>query len=59
VGLAAHSPGHYVLRGLRIGYRANGVDDLGTVTHAVALCVTDPGDQPGACPPPPITTGSG
>jgi len=59
VGLTADSPGHYVLRGLRIGYRVNGVDDVGTVTHAVALCVTDPGDQPGACQPPPITTGSG
>jgi hypothetical protein len=59
VGLTADSPGHYVLRGLRIGYRVNGVDDVGTVTHAVALCVTDPGDQPGACEPPPLTTAAG
>jgi hypothetical protein len=56
VGLQADGPGDYVLRGLRIGYRVAGGDDVGTVSHAVALCVTDPGDQPGACTPPPTTT---
>jgi hypothetical protein len=59
VGLQADRPGHYVLRGLRIAYRVGGVDDVGTVSHAVALCVTDPGDRPGACTPPPTATTPG
>jgi hypothetical protein len=55
VGLAAGAPGHYVLRGLRIRYRVGGTETAGTVSHAVALCVTDPGDQPGACPLPTVS----
>lgn len=52
VGLVAARPGRYVLRGLRIRYVANGLQHEGTVDHAVALCVADPDDQAGDCPPP-------
>jgi hypothetical protein len=55
VGLAADAPGHYVLRGLRIRYRVGSASEVGTVSHAVALCVTDPGDQPGTCEPPTVS----
>ena len=50
VGLAADRPGHYVLRGLRIRYTRRTARAMSARSaHAVALCVTDPGDQPGDC----------
>jgi hypothetical protein len=52
VGLVAHRPGRYVLRGLRIRYVVDGKEREGTLSHAVAICATDPGDQAGACAPP-------
>jgi hypothetical protein len=52
IGLLAHRPGRYVLRGLRITYVVDGAEREGTLAHAVALCATDPGDQAGVCSPP-------
>lgn len=52
VGLVADRPGRYVLRGLRVRYVVGGVEREGTLTHAIAVCATDPGDQAGDCTPP-------
>lgn len=52
VGLVADRPGRYVLSGLRVRYVADGVEREGTLTHAIAVCATDPDDQAGNCTPP-------